>query len=45
MILPRREYEKIADEFDELTVNRIRYQVPEETVILDFWARAQGVPK
>jgi len=40
VVVPKREPPKM-EEYDELTVNRIRYQVPEETLILDFWARVQ----
>ncbi len=40
VVVPKREPPKM-EEYDELTVNRIRYQVPEETLILDFWAKVQ----
>lgn len=40
VVVPKREPPKM-EEYDELTVNRIRYQVPEETLILDFWARVR----
>lgn len=39
IILPARKSIRPLDEFEEITVNRVRYQIPEETVILDFWAR------
>lgn len=41
IIVPRRAPPRPIDEFEEITVNRIRYQVPEETIILDFWGRIQ----
>ncbi|GAA5995248.1 hypothetical protein JCM5350_002799 [Sporobolomyces pararoseus] len=27
------------EEYEEMTVNRIRYQVPEQNIILDFWGK------
>lgn len=48
VVIPRKEARGAAggtledERYEELTVNRIRYQVPEETVILDFWGRLQG---
>ncbi|KAM0753938.1 hypothetical protein T439DRAFT_167600 [Meredithblackwellia eburnea MCA 4105] len=45
IILPTRDLPKFLDDFEELTVNRIRYQVPEETVILDFWGRVHEGPR
>ncbi|GAA5847510.1 hypothetical protein JCM3766R1_005335 [Sporobolomyces carnicolor] len=31
-----------VEEYEEMTVNRIRYQVPEQNIILDFWAKVQA---
>lgn len=45
IIIPRREVERIADDYDEVTVNRVRYQIPEDTVILDFFGRISGGAK
>lgn len=45
VVIPRREPPRIMDDHEELTVNRVRYQVPEETVILDFWGRVNEGPK
>jgi hypothetical protein len=42
VIVPRREVERIADDYDEVTVNRVRYQIPEDTVILDFFGKISG---
>jgi hypothetical protein len=42
VIIPRREVERIADDYDEVTVNRVRYQIPEDTVILDFFGKISG---
>jgi hypothetical protein len=28
--------------YDEIVYRNIRYQVPEETLILDFWAKVRG---
>ncbi|GAA5841982.1 hypothetical protein JCM11251_001435 [Rhodosporidiobolus azoricus] len=33
------------EEVEEITVNRIRYQVPEQHVILDFWGRVTEGPR
>ncbi|GAA6061611.1 hypothetical protein JCM10212_000919 [Sporobolomyces blumeae] len=30
------------EEYEEMTVNRIRYQVPEQNIILDFWGKVDG---
>ena len=43
-VIPRQEPPRV-EEFDELTVNRVRYQVPEETIILDFWGRVKDGAK
>lgn len=40
VIIPRREPPR-PEPFEEVTVNRVRYQVPEETLIMDFWGRLQ----
>ncbi|KAI5476507.1 hypothetical protein MNV49_007686 [Pseudohyphozyma bogoriensis] len=45
VIVPRREVPRLMDDYEEVTVNRIRYQVPEETIILDFWGRVQETAK
>lgn len=45
IIVPQREPPRVMDDYEELTVNRVRYQVPEETVILDFWGRVHEGPK
>ncbi|KAK4699709.1 hypothetical protein P7C70_g6549, partial [Phenoliferia sp. Uapishka_3] len=45
IIVPRRDPPRMMDDYEELTVNRVRYQVPEETVILDFWGRVNEGPK
>ncbi|CEQ39932.1 SPOSA6832_01477 [Sporobolomyces salmonicolor] len=42
LVLPRKERQP-AEEYEEMTVNRIRYQVPEQNIILDFWGKV--VPK
>lgn len=42
VIIARREVERILDDYDEVTVNRVRYQIPEDTVILDFFGRVSG---
>lgn len=41
VIVPARE-EPLQQDVDEMTVNRVRYQVPEQHVILDFWGRLTG---
>lgn len=43
IIIPRQVSRPLDDDrYEEMTVNRVRYQVPEETVILDFWGRITG---
>jgi hypothetical protein len=40
IIVPKQSARPLDDDrYEEMTVNRVRYQVPEETVILDFWSR------
>jgi hypothetical protein len=34
---------EVAPDYDETVVNGVRYQVPEETIILDFWDKIHGV--
>lgn len=34
-----------AEEVEEILVNRVRYQVPEKHVILDFWGRVSEGPR
>lgn len=41
VILPHQEA-SAAGEVEEMTVNRVRYQLPEQTVVLDFWNRVTG---
>ncbi|GAA6027027.1 hypothetical protein JCM8097_006051 [Rhodosporidiobolus ruineniae] len=44
VILPAKE--KVSnDEVEELVVNRVRYQVPEQHIILDFWGRVTDGPR
>ncbi|GAA5875557.1 hypothetical protein JCM16303_000667 [Sporobolomyces ruberrimus] len=33
------------EEYEEMTVNRIRYQVPEQNIILDFWGKVASSSK
>ncbi|SCZ95818.1 BZ3500_MvSof-1268-A1-R1_Chr8-1g09818 [Microbotryum saponariae] len=41
LVIPKREPRLLDDDrYEEITVNRVRYQVPEETIILDFWGKA-----
>lgn len=42
IIIPRPDEGRSADGYDEVVLNRIRYQVPEDTIVTDFWARLQG---
>ncbi|GAA5888092.1 hypothetical protein JCM6882_000278 [Rhodosporidiobolus microsporus] len=44
VILPAR-VKLTPEEVEEITVNRIRYQVPEQHVILDFWGRVTEGPR
>ncbi|GAA5868484.1 hypothetical protein JCM8547_006288 [Rhodosporidiobolus lusitaniae] len=44
IILPSRE-KVVNEEVEEIIVNRIRYQVPEQHVILDFWGRVSEGPR
>ncbi|GJN88527.1 hypothetical protein Rhopal_001493-T1 [Rhodotorula paludigena] len=41
IVLPPRDA-GAQEEVDEMTVNRVRYQVPEQHIILDFWGRLTG---
>ncbi|GAA5862295.1 hypothetical protein JCM3774_004854 [Rhodotorula dairenensis] len=41
IILPHQEAAAGGD-VEEMTVNRVRYQLPEQTVVLDFWNRVTG---
>jgi len=41
VVVPRQE-PQLQQEVDEMTVNRVRYQVPEQHIILDFWGRITG---
>ncbi|BGP46045.1 hypothetical protein JCM10450v2_001885 [Rhodotorula kratochvilovae] len=41
VVVPRKE-EPQQQDVDEMTVNRVRYQVPEQHIILDFWGRVTG---
>lgn len=41
IILPHQEASTSGD-VEEMTVNRVRYQLPEQTVVLDFWHRVTG---
>ncbi|GAA5845767.1 hypothetical protein JCM9279_006103, partial [Rhodotorula babjevae] len=41
VVVPRPE-PQLQQEVDEMTVNRVRYQVPEQHIILDFWGRVTG---
>lgn len=41
IILPHQEA-RAGGEVEEMTVNRVRYQLPEQTVVLDFWNRVTG---
>ncbi|GAA6052778.1 hypothetical protein JCM3770_003544 [Rhodotorula araucariae] len=41
VVVPRKE-EPQQHDVDEMTVNRVRYQVPEQHIILDFWGRVTG---
>ncbi|GAA5978476.1 hypothetical protein JCM10908_004370 [Rhodotorula pacifica] len=41
IILPHQEA-AAGGEVEEMTVNRVRYQLPEQTVVLDFWNRVTG---
>ncbi|ORY56458.1 hypothetical protein BCR35DRAFT_309871 [Leucosporidium creatinivorum] len=46
IVVPRQPVRALDDDrYEEMTVSRIRYQVPEDTVILDFWGRLTGAPK
>ncbi|GAA5931174.1 hypothetical protein JCM3775_004954 [Rhodotorula graminis] len=41
VVVPRPE-PQLQQDVDEMTVNRVRYQVPEQHIILDFWGRITG---
>lgn len=41
IVLPHQEA-AAGGEVEEMTVNRVRYQLPEQTVVLDFWNRVTG---
>ncbi|GAA5894114.1 hypothetical protein JCM8208_002351 [Rhodotorula glutinis] len=41
VVVPRPE-PQLQQDVDEMTVNRVRYQVPEQHIILDFWGRVTG---
>jgi hypothetical protein len=41
IILPHQEA-RAGGQVEEMTVNRVRYQLPEQTVVLDFWNRVTG---
>lgn len=46
IVVPRQPVRALDDDrYEEVTVSRVRYQVPEDTVILDFWGRLTGAPK
>ncbi|GAA6026329.1 hypothetical protein JCM11491_004308, partial [Sporobolomyces phaffii] len=39
IVQPQAPERAAPEEYEEMTVNRIRYQVPEQNIILDFWAK------
>lgn len=43
-IIPKYQPPRPELQTDELSYHGIRYQVPEDTIILDFWAKVTGAP-
>ena len=41
-VLPRPAVTRAEPEWEEIMFNGVRYQVPEETLVLDFWAKVRG---
>lgn len=39
VIVAKREPPRPIEDHDEVTVNRVRYQLPEDTIVLDFWGK------
>lgn len=44
-VIPRLELRRGSRHVEEITHNRLRFQVPEEIITLDFWAKVKGQHK